>query len=86
LDGPAAVSSSGDGCDGEYGCCCCWITSCGSCGSTGVITNGGGELTRTRRAETSDGMLGEGLDEEALEKDELDVEDRLVMIGFFSFE
>jgi hypothetical protein len=31
-------------------------------------------------------MLGEGLDEEALEKDELDVEDRLVMIGFFSFE
>jgi hypothetical protein len=39
-----------------------------------------------RSAETSDGMFGDGLDEEASEKDELEVDDRLVMIGFFNFE
>ena len=50
------------------------------------MANGGGELTRTRSTETSEGMLGDGLDEGALEKEELDVDDRLVMIGFFNLE
>jgi len=64
------------------GCCCC----CCSTGA-GAVVIGSGELTRTRRVEGSGGMLGDGLEEDPLEKEELEVDDdRFAMIGFLSLE
>ena len=50
------------------------------------MANGGGELTRTRSPDISEGLFGDELDEDPLEKDELEVDDRLAMTGFLSFE
>ena len=52
------------------------------------MADGGGELTSTRRAEASEGTkLGDGLDSDPFETDDLEVEDdRLVMMGFLSLE
>ena len=71
LKGTTIVSSSGDSCNGEYG----WITSSGRW-VAGLMANGGGELTRTRSPDISEGLFGDELDEDLLEKDESKVDDR----------